>query len=162
MKSDQERSKKIYNLCMNLVTGVFALCGMALIAVGVLEYKNIAMSARDTYTCRTSLSYVATKVRQCDSEGSVTIKEVSGTPMLLLYEEEDGAEYETAVYWYDGALREYYHDKDEAFSLQNGFEVVPVEGFDIKMAEPGLLYLKAYDSDGMSDSMYICIHSMSR
>ena len=162
MNFEEKRSKRIYNLCMNIVTAVFAVCGMALVAVGIMEYKNIAVTNVETYKLRTSLSYVATKVRQSDCEDSVILKDVDGTEMLLLYEEADGDIYETAIYWYDGALREYYHEKGTAFSPQNGFEVVAVSAFDFEQKEEGMLRITATDVDGRRESMYISVNSYER
>ena len=162
MNFEEKRSKRIYNLCMNIITGVFAVCGLALVAVGIMEYKNIAVTNVETYKLRTSLSYVATKVRQNDCEDSVVLKDVNGTERLLLYEDINDVIYETAIYWYDGALREYYHEKDSTFAAENGFEVVEVSNFDFERRDEGLLKITATDVDGRQESMYICINSYER
>ena len=162
MRAEEKRSKRIYNLCMNIVTAIFLVCAIALVAVGVMEYKNIAVSNVENYKLRTSISYVATKVRQNDSEGSVELKDRDGTEMLLLYEEYDGTVYETAIYWYNGCLREYYHEKGTEFEPENGFEVVQVSAFDFKRENNGLLSVTATDVDGKQESMYIAVNSGTR
>ncbi len=162
MRADEKRSKRIYNLCTNIATAVFALCAMALITVGIMEYKNIAVTNLETYKLRTSLSYVATKVRQCDTEGCVELKNVSGTDMLLLYETCGDTVYETAIYWHDGVLREYYHEKGTAFDLRNGFEVLEVSEFTFEREKEGLFRITATDVDGRKESMYLDICSYSR
>ncbi len=162
MRYEEKRSKRIYNLCMNIITWVFAVCSLALVAVGIMEYRNIAMTNLETYKLRTSLSYVVTKVRMFDSEKSVELKNVNGIEMLLLYEEAGGEEYETAVYWYDGKLMEYYHEKESAFEPQNGFTVVAVSAFDFEQIGEGLYRIAATDADGCNESMYICLNSVER
>ncbi len=162
MRPEEKRSKRIYNLCMNIVTAIFAVCAIAMIAVGVMEYKNIAVSNVETYKLRTSLSFVATKVRQNDCEECAELKMVKGTEMLLLYEEIEGTIYETAIYWYNGSLREYFHEKGTEFSPLNGFEVVQVRGFDFERDKNGRLKLTAMDVDGKRESMYINLDSYTR
>ncbi len=162
MRYEEKRSKRIYNLCMNIITWVFAVCGMALVAVGVMEYKNIATTTVETYKLRTSLSYVATKVRQNDTANGVELKELNGTKTLLLYETAEGKTYETAIYWYDGILREYYHEKGSEFEPRNGFEVLAVEGFDFERSTDGMLRITATDIGGRKESMYINVDSTER
>ncbi|MCR5585207.1 MAG: DUF4860 domain-containing protein [Lachnospiraceae bacterium] len=162
MRAEEKRSKRIYSLCMNIVTAIFLVCAVALVTVGVMEYKNIAVSNVENYKLRTSLSYVATKVRQSDKEGCVELKDVKGTKMLLLYEEIDGTTYETSIYWHDGSLREYYHEKGSEFEPENGFEVVPVSAFSFEQRNDGLLAITATDVDGKTESMFVAINSGAR
>ncbi len=147
---------------MNIISWVFAVCSLALVAVGVMEYKNIAVTTMETYKLRTSLSYVATKIRQCDCENCIEIKDVNGTKMLLLYEDVGNERYETAIYWHDGVLREYYHEKGAEFLPQNGFEVVDVNGFDLEPYGDGIIKVTATDIDGGKESMYITVNSVCR
>lgn len=147
---------------MNIITWVFAICSMALVAVGIMEYKNIAVTSLETYKLRTSLSYVATKVRQGDGEGAVELRNINGTDMLLLCENVNGTSYETAIYWYDGVLREHYHEKGAEFSPKSGFEVVAVTSFVFEKSEEGLFKITASDVDGCVESMYLCVNSYRR
>ncbi len=162
MRPEEKRSKRIYNFCMNVVTAVFLICALALVAVGVMEYKNIAVSNLETYKLRTSLSYVATKVRQSDKEECIKLEDRDGTQMLLLYEDIEDVIYETAIYWCDGSLREYYHEKGTEFAPENGFEVVAVTAFDFEEKDEGLLLITATDVDGKKESMYIGMNSVTR
>ncbi len=147
---------------MNIITWVFAVCGMALVAVGIMEYKNIATTNVETYKLRTSLSYVATKVRQNDTTDGVELKNVNGIETLLLYEKTEGKDYETAIYCYDGVLREYYHEKGSEFEPRNGFEVVAVQAFDFEQQTAGMLRITATEVDGRKESMYISLDSTKR
>ncbi len=154
-------SVSIYSICTGILAAVFALCAMMLLAVGIMEYKNIAVSNLETYELRTSLSYVATIVRQNDAENAIGIRNLDGTAVLSITETIDDETYENAIYFYDGALREYFHELKDPFELSNGFEVLAIADFDFCI-DDGILLLTAENSGGKKEQMYINLKSQTR
>ncbi len=158
---NEKRSSGIYNICMIIVTLVFAVGSVSLLIVGITEYRNIAVSNLETYELRTSLSYVATKVRQCDAENMVEIREQQGRTVLSLKEELDGTVYETAIYSLNGRLLEYYHEAGRDFALENGFEVMKIGDLSFEFRGDGLIFLKTVNESGQAETMYVTLNSVT-
>lgn len=152
----------IYTICSSIVTGVFMLCSIVLLTAGIMEYKNIAVSNLETYELRTSLSYVATKVRMSETENSVEIRYIDKKPVLSITEDIDGTKYETAIYYFGGNLCEYFHEREDEFSLEDGLNVLSMGDFGFEMEKNGLLKLSAKNSGGKEETMYVCINSKIR
>ncbi len=154
-------SENIYSICTGVLAAVFALCAMLLLTVGIMEYEKIAVSNLENYELRTSLSYVATKVRQSDSEGAVSIRNENGIDILSIKETIDDETYETVIYFYDGKLYEYFHEMSDDFELSNGFEVLSIENFTFETKD-NILMLLAENSGGKQKKLYIGLKSEIR
>ena len=157
---NNSRTRTIYTACVLAVICIFAISALVLLNVAVRVYKNIAVSNLENYRLRTSLSFVATKIRQADSLGYIKLGVKDGTNVLILGEESVGDEqYETVLYHADGSLYELYHEKGADYEITNGFEVLQVESFSFFMTENGSLQLTAIDSNGNIEEMYIDVRS---
>lgn len=121
---------------------LFALSALGLVILGGDVYANVLERMDENFALRTPLAYVSTKVRQGDGAGALRLDEESlGTPALVLTEEGDGESYETWIYFYEGALREYYVIAGTEFLPDDGLEVVKAENFTIEETEDGMLRL---------------------
>lgn len=156
------RTRNIYTLCSSLILGIFAFCSVMLLYAGVIEYRNVTKSNLNNYELRTTLTYVATKVRQNDVEDHIKIRTQEDTPVLSILEEVDGETYETAIYYYYGTMYEYYHRLDREFYLENGFKVVNIEDFQFDISDDGLLTLTARNKDNAKETMSVCLNSYAR
>ena len=85
---------------------VYTVCALTLCVIGVQIYQSTADTMRKTYDDRTSVLYVAEKIRHNDLEGCVRIDRVNGADALVLTEKKSGRDYETWLFVQDGVLYE--------------------------------------------------------
>ncbi len=138
-----------------LVIGVFILASLMLVNVGIGAYKNIVLTTNDNFQLRTSLSYVATKVRQTDTVNLLYIEEKEGVSVLVLGEEIDGERYETLIYPYKGYLCELYREAGMDYDLSYGVPAIEIDQFHIMLTDDGLLQMVARNKAGESEELLI-------
>jgi uncharacterized protein YpmB len=101
------KRKHIVNVLFTLLLlGVFALSAIFVAVLGAQVYKSSAAKMQANFDTRTSLVYIAEKVRQ--STGTdFDVRDISGQSALVITEKyDDGQAYETWIYAYDGKLCE--------------------------------------------------------
>ena len=126
----EEQGKKAFMaglISMVFLLGIFAVASLFLINIGVQVYKNVVIANNDNFELRTSLSYLATRVRQADQTGMVEIREEDGLKILVLGEENEDGEFETCLYFWDGFLYEHFMEKGGYFEPGYGMETFEVE-----------------------------------
>ncbi|MEG1774341.1 MAG: DUF4860 domain-containing protein, partial [Oscillospiraceae bacterium] len=87
---------------------VFAATLLMVVTIGADVYKRIADSMEKNFDLRTSLSYVAEKIRQNDTQDAVSIGTLGEGQALILEQSIGGTAYRTYIYYEDGALREIF------------------------------------------------------
>ena len=140
-------------LCM------FAISSLILINIGLNVYKNVVLANNANFELRTSLSYVATKIRQSDTVGRTYIDEKNGIPVLVLGEEIDGNIYETLIYHYNGHLCELYREEGMDYELDYGLEIMEIKEFSIEDMDDGLLKMVAKNKAGDEDKLMISLRT---
>ncbi|MDR2615883.1 MAG: DUF4860 domain-containing protein [Oscillospiraceae bacterium] len=127
----------------------FALSMLLVLTTGAGAYKNIRDAVRRHYSEDTCVSYVAMKLRHYDDrDGSVSLGVVGGAKALLLTETTDGTEYTTAIYYYDGAVRELYAESGYEFSPEDGFEIIAAQSLTITSPSAGVYKISCVGEDG--------------
>ncbi len=142
-----------------LLLGIFAVGALFLINVGVRVYNNVVTTNNNNFTLRTSLNYVATKIRSCDTTGSISTGKISGEDALILSETIDGDVYNTYIYYYNGAINELVQKSGYDISLDYGFEIVEAESFKVSSVDEGMLKLSTVNKAGESEEMLISLRS---
>ena len=69
---------------MLLLFGVFAVCVLIVLLTGAKAYRGLTERDRTAYDRRTCVQYIATKVRQGDVEGGVTVEPFGDTAALCM------------------------------------------------------------------------------
>jgi hypothetical protein len=98
--------------------GVFAMAALLVAVMGARVYSSSADRMSANYQVRTSLVYMAEKVRQCP--GEISVRSVGENDALVLSEEIDEVTYESWIYASDGYLYE--------IVIQSGSKINPGEG----------------------------------
>ena len=158
MEQKKRKSFFVNFLCTIGILGAFAIASLVLANVGVRVYKNIVLENSNNFKLRTSLSYVATKVRQADAEGMVYIDRRENTDMLVMEEEVEGVSYERLIYYYKGKLYEVFHEKGGEFYLDAeayGYTIMEIEGFDMESKGDSGLRLSAVNSSGEEEALVL-------
>lgn len=142
-----------------LILGAFAISSLVLTNVGIGVYKNVVSSNNENFELRTSLNYVATRVRQKDSDGRIDVIDKDGTKALKLsYMGSSGYEINVYIYHYNGYLREHMCLEGDPFELSYGFEMIEIEDFDMEL-DGSLLKLSASNHAGESESLMLTLRS---
>ena len=148
------RGNRMNVLFTSLLFLVFILCALFTVLIGSRVYENITQRSNHNFTGTTALSYIANKVRQGDREGMAEVREIEGTPVLVLGQVVDGTRYETWIYYRDGSVRELFSNPESGLTLKDGLEILECEGLELSM-EDRLLTVKTLGEGGGSLRLYL-------
>ena len=142
-----------------LILGAFAIAALILANIGVRVYQNVVLANDNNFELRTSLNYVATKVRQKDTIDSVKIIQKDGIDILVLGYDVDGNTNETLIYFNNGNLCEHIQEAGSEFELNYGFQMIEISSFSMELDEDGYLHLTAQNKAGESDELYLYLRA---
>lgn len=138
---------------------VFAASALAVVLIGAHVYKTTAADMDANYTTRTSLSYIAEKVRQHDESGSIFLGKVEDRDALIFLETIEDKEYATYIYEDEGYLKELFTQKEKEPKKSQGESILEVTDFTIQEASMGLFRFTAADRQKHSLSLLIHVQS---
>ncbi len=118
---------------------VYLICTIFTILIGSRVYENIRERDNASFHTDTALAYMSNKVRQNDSAGAVSLREIEGCQVLVLASDYDGILFETWIYQKDGALWELFTQKDSGLDLSAGQMIMDSEpvAFSLETQEDG-------------------------
>lgn len=96
----------ISGLFIFLLIGIFAVFSLLLVLIGVGAYRDAVAEAQRNAQVRTTLSYIANKVRASDGVGGVVLEDWYGYQTLRLAEAHEGESFETRIYFKPGEGQE--------------------------------------------------------
>jgi len=140
---------------------------ISVILAGSTVYEKISNNMDNNYDRRVTFSYLATKIRQNDSAGSIYIEEKDGVNMIAIKETDQffGDEYVTYIYYYDGYIREIFFElekdgKTVDFDLDWGDEIIKADGFEFKFSDQSdKIEMSLTDSEGHVQSTKVFLRS---
>lgn len=159
MQEQHQKTWMVNFICILVILGVFSISGLVLANVGVRVYKNIVIDNAENFKLRTSLSYVATKIRQTDSLGNISVEERDGVALLVLDEEIQGVSYETLIYYYKENLYELFQRKDSEFEISYGMQVMEIDEFTIEEITDSTLKITAGNGNGEIETLLMNIRT---
>ena len=136
-----------------LLFGVFAVCVLAVLLTGADAYRRLTQRDQIASDRRACVQYVATRVRQADSEGGVTVEHADGMDLLVLGA---GEEYVTYVYCYEGWLMELYIWSGEPMVPSDGWQLMEMEDMKLSL-EDGLLSVDITTPQGEADNLLLAL-----
>ena len=116
----EKKESKVTGFLVLVVFTVFALCILGVLLTGAKGYEALVRRGEMTYEYRTAAQYLATRVRQSDTEQAVSVEAFGGQSALVLRQEIEGDVYLTRIYCYDGFLRELFTAQEGSFSPEDG------------------------------------------
>jgi hypothetical protein len=159
MPAEKRRQSLFELLLMLFLLFIFAASALIVVVIGADVYANINRNMNANYDLRIPLSYVSNKIRQADSEGAVSLQTKEGTTVLVLASVNNGSNYETWIYEYEGYLYEVLYEQGKGLPLEAGTPVIPVNGFSMKMEAGNLMTLTAKDTSGKSLDLRLALRS---
>jgi len=162
--------RSISGVFVFLLIGMYALFSLLLVLIGAGVYQRITDTAETNAQVRTSLSYIASKVRAGDEAGAVAVERIDGVAVLAFGQSYDGELYITRIYYLadeegqGGALYEMAMlDDGEPVDLEDlwgGDPITEISAFDVRLADGGL-ELSVTMPDGTEQSMYLRLRSQA-
>ncbi|MBQ1280651.1 MAG: DUF4860 domain-containing protein [Oscillospiraceae bacterium] len=149
------------NLGFLLAMLVFALFMVSVLAVllsGADVVQGITRRDQKSYEQRTAVQYVATRIRQAEEAGKIFVRESEAGDRLVLAETIEGIEFETAVYCYDGYLRELFSISGYDPGAEFGEKILPAAQFSVS-DEGDYLNIEITFEDGSTQEMIIALRS---
>lgn len=140
-----------------LLFGMFAASVLVVLLTGADAYRRLTRRDEAAYDYRTCAQYVATRVRQADTAGSVAVTEFGSAAALVLSEPEDEG-YATWVYCHDGWLMELYASVSGGFAPEDGERIAEIGGLELSL-EDGLLTVTVENTSGERTSLTFSLRS---
>ena len=154
----------ISGLLVLLLFAVFAVCIMSVLLTGADAYQRLAHRDQTSYDRRTVTQYIATKVRQNDAAGAVSVHlfgeagvKTDGNTLQLL-EQLEGEEYCTRIYCWDGYIRELFSTPSDEFYPEDGEMIMEAQGLQFSL-EGDLLTVTVIHTDGQSEEIALFLRS---
>lgn len=154
-----KRKHAVDTLFALLLYGMFTLFSLLLVLIGAQVYKRIVSNTDARSDVRTSLTYVANRIRAESAAGSVRLDKREGLDVLVLTEQEENRSFETLIYFYEGTLRELFQASAQPFSPEAGEELTPLHDFSMEETVPGLLSFTSTGTDGVEHKQYVQIRT---
>lgn len=140
----------IDGLLMLLLFGVFAACVLGVLLTGARAYQRLTQRDRAAYERRICAQYIASRVRQGDVRGGVTVRPFGDTQALTL----TSGGYVTRVYWHEGYLMELYAAEGAHLAPEDGERIMALEGLSLAM-DGGLLTAEIETGAGGTEKLYL-------
>ena len=137
MKKTESRfqTEKILPL---VLFAILAVCAVLVLLTGAGVYGRLTDRGQDAFKNRTLPLYIATKVRQADCAGAISLEHVNGTDILRLEEQIDGKGYVTRIYCHEGIVRELFSAEDVLFDPAAGEKITEASGVAFSLEDGGL------------------------
>ena len=142
----RERKSPMNGMLLFLIYGMFALFSLFLVVIGARIYRRVVSVSEENASVRSSCLYVTNKIRM--NSGAVCLEQREGYYVLVLEETSRLGDYETLIYYYNGALCENYQAAGRTFAPEAGEPITEIAQVVFEEEEPGLLLLRILDSEG--------------
>lgn len=151
---------RLSGLMIFILIAMLALFSLVSVMMGIQIYNNVVATAESNSTVRTSLSYVATKIRAGDEAGMVELRSIGGLDVIVLGSYDEDELFYTYIYYADGALMEYYASAEIEFDPAYGANSVIAQVTDFEVSRDGNLFRFAItDEDGVMHEMHFYVYS---
>jgi hypothetical protein len=150
----KNKSSMLDTAVVLLLMGMFILLSIGVMVLGISVYNNTNKLSADNYSQRTVLSYIANQVRRGDVDGGVEVREIEGTPALVLRHDFDGSVYLTCLYAYDGELRELFTEEGFEQELESGVSIMPVDDLSFALRS-GMIEAVVTEPSGKTRSLIL-------
>ena len=143
-----------------MLTCVFGATLLLSLAAGAGVYRRVENRVEESSQARVSLSYITARIHASDQAGKVETGSFGDGGAVFLYQEIDGAHYETILYVYNGSLMEMLREKGQEMGPEFGETVSPAQALAVTELERGLLRLELTEADGQAHTADVYVRSV--
>ena len=144
-----------------MLFAIVSVCVLLVVLAGADVYGRLTQRGQDAYERRTVPQYIATKVRQADSEAAVSVGRRNGVDTLQLTEWISGKNYVTHIYCYEGFVRELFAEESVSFEPESGEKIAEATRVEFTL-EKGCLHVSVDREDGESEELILMLRSMHK
>lgn len=138
---------------------VFAACALMLVTLGANVYKRTVNEMDANYSSRTAFAYITEKLRQNDSQASLSLDTLNGSPAVLLTQDFGGDTYLTYLYLdSDGYLKELFIKKGTRLGSgapAEGQKILELRDFQAEQLSDSLFYFSIVSKDNEEMTLYV-------
>lgn len=127
---------------------VFAASALAVLMLAANIYGEQTTDADGNFTARIPLSYISEKIRQNDTNGSVSIQTLEGQDCLAMESNYNDVRYVTYIYAHEGMLKELFIRQDVDAHLTDGKNIMAIQDFTMDELGEGLFRFTSVDTNG--------------
>ena len=122
---------KIDTVFVLVIFSVFALSVLLVLMFSAGVYKSVTDLAREHEEERTLLSYIWTKVKNNDKDGSIRVIDFHGINALCFDEYFEGenfelVQYSTVIYQYEGWVCELFYETELNLAPEDGVQIMRI------------------------------------
>lgn len=154
----KKRRHSVSDLYLFAIFGIFVVFSLLIVVLGVKVFQGVASATDINNEVRSSLFYVANKIRSADQTDGIRIEIKNGILVLILEGDYTEGDYETVIYYHNGSIRELLNKKDSEFDPDLGDSIIKTNGFIIEK-NGNLMFLSITASDAQTYSMHIRLQS---
>lgn len=154
-----ERGQSVSLLFMLLLLMVLGMSTLAAVLFGAEVYENIGERSENSFGATTAPAYISNKVKQGDMAGAVYITEEDGVSVLNLEEYYNGRKYKTMIYCRDGFLKELFTSAGSGLGLEDGLEVMELDGLKLEKQKNGSILVIATDKKGTEQRVTLTLRT---
>lgn len=136
---------------------LFTASSALVLLFGSHIYTQISDAGQSNTQTRTTVNYIAEKVRQNDTENSIQVTEVEHLPALKIQHTYNHISYSTYIYAWDGSLREFTQRSQDIPQKEAGQIIAPASSLRIEQISEQLLLCTICDAAGKEDCVYVNI-----
>jgi len=134
---------------------VFTLSAVAVVLFAARTYQQTVASSEANYQARVVVSYVAQKIRSCDTSGRIYTGVFDGQDALILEYSYDGKDYLTSIYEDGYYLYEFTSYEDILGDASAGERVFPLMSFEAEEIVDGVFKISCVDLNGRYAQTFI-------
>ena len=151
----EKQGIRVDSIGVFILGAIFLFLSIGLVMLGGSLYYHIMSTSGANDASRTTFSYISNQVHRADANGGVMVGELDGRQALMLEQDFGGWEFVTYLYYYDGALRELFVEKDNILDAEAGLPIVWLEGLGFEVDDQGLITAWAAFSNGRNERILI-------
>lgn len=140
---------------------VFSATALITLLFSADIYQTITADSESAFEQSTCLSYLTTKIRQQDQNGTDTIYlgTFDGYDALVIEQDIENTSYVTYIYEANGKLKELFLQKGAAASSKSGTTIMTVKELSMETIAEGMLKFSCTSEIGDTDSVLIHLSS---
>lgn len=151
------RAHAVSGVFIFFLIGMFALMCTLLMLIGARAYRAVAQNATVDAEGQIAISYLLGKMHACDSSGQVSLAEIDGTPVLVLRENDE--DFETRIYYGDGAICESYAEIGSPLDKEAGQRLVTAQRFELTQENDRLLHVLVQRADADALELHLALRA---
>ena len=125
----QTKQKYLDQLLTLLLFTVFLTSVLLVLLTGADVVNKLSARDQKNYNQRTTIQYLATRIRQADQRGMISVSTMGDSDAFVIKEVIDDTPYETWIYCYDGYLCELFSESGMELEAEYGEYILPLSSF---------------------------------